>query len=285
LAGCGGGRKGNDTAEKREIVVGVGANPAYGDMCRHAIEPVLAKKGYKVRYHLLGESRLLNTIIADGTVDLYVGQHEANLSYMQEHDAKLADVVPFVTIPSAVDAIYSNRLKARNRKEFLEEIRPGAVVTVPYSPHDYSRTLNFLEDLGLIRLREGIRREYATELDIVENPSGIVIKQVDDPLLPRTLNEVDFSIISGQEAEYAGIFGRGIAREINTTPWWQIIYAIHRKNLDTQWARDFLEAVYSEEFRDVIEDPQYHYHIYVKPAWYVEKWGLPSNRPIDGYDF
>jgi ABC-type metal ion transport system substrate-binding protein len=101
---------------------------------------------------------------------------------------------------------------------------------------------------------------------------------VDEGLIPRTLDEVSAGIISGQEAEYAGIFDQAIVRELHTPTQLQIIFAVKTSNLTAQWAKDFVDAVQSETFRDVIEDPQYSYHRYVKPAWYVEKWGLPSNQ-------
>ncbi|OAV75970.1 28 kDa outer membrane protein [Bacteroidales bacterium Barb7] len=276
LTSCGAKTQKEGESEKKTILIGIGPNPTYAIMCQRAIQPILEKKGYTLEYKKIGDALITNVSLADNDIDLNIGQHEAYLEYTKKH--KQVDVSPLIIIPSAVDGIYSQKLKAKNREELVKELKPGDVITVPYDPSNQSRTLCFLEDLGLFKLKPGIIRGEALLADIVENVSGIVVRPIDEGLIPRTLSEVTAGIISGQEAEYAGIFDQAIVREIITPAELQIIYAIKTSNLDTQWAKDFVDAVQSEEFRNVIEDPQYSYHRYVKPAWYVEKWRLPSNQ-------
>lgn len=276
LLSCGTKTQKEEQSGKKTITLGVGPNPTYAILCQRAIQPVLEKKGYTLLYKKIGDALITNVSVANGDVDLNVGQHEAYLEFTKKHHP--VDVSPLIIIPSAVDGIYSQNLKSRNKEELVKELNPGDVITIPYDPANQARTLCFLEDIGLFKLKTGINRGEAQIADIIENTSGIVVRPVDEGLIPRTLNEVRAGIISGQEAEYAGIFDQAIVREIHTPPELQIIFAIKTSNLNTQWAKDFVDAVQSEEFRNVVEDPQYSYHRYVKPAWYVEKWKLSSNQ-------
>jgi hypothetical protein len=58
-----------------------------------------------------------------------------------------------------------------------------------------------------------------------------------------------------------------------------ILFAIKTGRLHTQGAKDVVESILPfGAFRDVTDAPRYFYRRCVKPAWYVEKEGLPSNH-------
>ena len=77
------------------------------------------------------------------------------------------------------------------------------VIAVPNDTTNEARALLLLQDLGYIKLKDGVGIT-ATVRDIVENPYNIKIEEVEAAQLPVTLTDVDYAIINSNYAIPAG---------------------------------------------------------------------------------
>ncbi len=278
LSACTSKSKNQTQTKKDEKTIAIGAsmqNTTYYDLFVHAIKPLLEKKGYKIIIKELNDPRTYNTALESKDFDLNVGQHKAALEVSVERDN--LKISPLITIPSAIYGIYTKKLKAKNLEELKKELKKGDVVAIPDDPSNLSRALIFLENVGMLKLRSGLNRNLSTERDIVENPYNLDFKTLQSAMIARSLESVSIGLLSGADANYAGIFDSCIVREVNPDDCFLIIFAIRTEDLNSAWAKDFVDAVQSEEFKNVIEDPQYMFHKFFRPAWYVKKWGIKNN--------
>ena len=72
-------------------------------------------------------------------------------------------------------------------------------IAIPNDTTNEARALLLLEDLGLIKLKEGVGIT-ATPLDIEENPHNIQFKEVEAAQLPNVLQDVDYAVINSNYA-------------------------------------------------------------------------------------
>ena len=77
-------------------------------------------------------------------------------------------------------------------------------IAIPNDTTNEARALLLLEDLDIIKLRDGAGIT-ATPLDVVENPHNIVFKEVEAAQLPNVLRDVDYAVINSNFAIDAGL--------------------------------------------------------------------------------
>jgi len=267
LNGC---KKGNTTGatDKKSLVFGFVPGP-YEELFRKAIQPELEKKGYTVKIVVFYDSytpyKALNTKEIDG---MLTGHTRAMLFEAKRTNS---DIYPLISVPTAPMGLYTKKLKAKNLDELKKQLKKGDVLTLCDDPTNLPRSLVFLEQTGLIKLRKDVDKSSYTEKDIVENPYGLVIKALNSGQLPRSLQDVSISAIWGSIAIDFHIFSTALALEtleqenINTI-------AIRKADLNSQWVKDVVSIVKSEEFKNVIENPNSQYKLFQRPDWYRKQW-------------
>ncbi len=72
-------------------------------------------------------------------------------------------------------------------------------IAIPNDTTNEARALLLLEDLGIIKLKDGAGIT-ATQLDIAENPHNIEFKEVEAAQLPNVLKDVDYAVINSNYA-------------------------------------------------------------------------------------
>lgn len=72
-------------------------------------------------------------------------------------------------------------------------------IAIPNDTTNEARALLLLEDLGIIKLKDGAGIA-ATPLDIEENPHNIEFKEVEAAQLPNVLQDVDYAVINSNYA-------------------------------------------------------------------------------------
>lgn len=77
-------------------------------------------------------------------------------------------------------------------------------IAIPNDTTNEARALLLLENLGIIKLREGAGIT-ATILDITENPHNIAFKEVEAAQLPNVLQDIDYAVINSNYAIAAGL--------------------------------------------------------------------------------
>lgn len=140
-------------------------------------------------------------------------------------------------------------------------------IAIPNDTTNEARALLLLENLGIIKLREGAGIT-ATILDITENPHNIAFKEVEAAQLPNVLQDVDYAVINSNYAIAAGLkptkdslgiegsasaYGNILAvKEGNeNTPAIKALKAA----LESRQVADFIASTYDGAVVSVVENP------------------------------
>jgi D-methionine transport system substrate-binding protein len=261
--------------ESKTILIAVTQKPTYPDLIRYAIKPTLEKRGYTVELLQLDDQHTFNRTLVEGEVDINIGQHEAALNFEKANNPSWK-ISPLITVPSAHMGIFSNKYPVRTIDELKKAVQAGDVVVMPDEATNQPRSLIFLENLGFIKLKEGVDKFATTEHDIAENYFGLTYKTLRAEQIPRVLDDIAIGVIYGDDADLLGILERAIIREVDESDLFLNTFVIQDADRDAPWVKDFKDAVLSEEFQHVVEDTQYRFHKYYRPSWYREKWGISN---------
>ena len=226
------------SADKKEIVIGATAGP-YSDQVKLGIKPLLEKKGYRVKVVEFNDYIQPNFALAQGSLDANVFQHIVYLTkFAGENKLALSELLK---VPTAPIALYSHKHKDLAVKE-------GALVALPNDPTNAARALVVLQDLGWVKLRDGIDPIRASEKDVAINIKKIKLVPIEAAQLPRSLDDTDYSFVNGNFALASGLkLTEALALE-KTGPTYQNLVAIRTEDKDKPWVKDLADAYRSREF-------------------------------------
>lgn len=249
LAACGGQKDSapaasasaaaDNGAEKKEIVFGTTVGD-FGDMVKEQIQPELEKKGYTVKLVEFTDYVRPNLALAEGELDINVFQHKPYLDdFKKEHNLDITEVFQ---VPTAPLGLYPGKLKS------LEEVKDGSTVSAPNDPSNFARVLVMLDELGWIKLKDGIYPLTASKADIAENLKNIKIVELEAAQLPRSRADVDFAVVNGN---YAISSGMKLTEALFQEPSFAYVNwsAVKTADKDSQWLKDVTEAYNSDAFK------------------------------------
>lgn len=254
---------GDKDPNKETIVIGT-TEGDFADMVRNQVKADLEAKGYKVELKTFTDYIMPNQALASGDLDINVFQHKPYLdTFKAEHNLDLVEVFQ---VPTAPLGIYTGKKKS------FDEIADGMSVSAPNDPSNFARALVMMNDLGWIKLKDGIDPLKASKADIAENPKNIKIVELEAANLPRTREEVDFAVINGNYATDAGI-------KITEALYQEKSYAyvnwsaVKTGDKDAKWVQDVTEAYNSDGFKEYAHKtfPGYKY-----PAIWGEQPATPA---------
>ena len=243
LVGCGGGAADNKT----EKVVKVGASPVPHAEILEVIKPELAKEGIKLEIVEFNDYVQPNLATNDKEIDANFFQHEPYLkNFVTEHpELKLANVLGVHIEPMG---IYSHKIKNIN------EVKDGAQVSIPSDPTNGGRALLLLEHAGLLKLKDGVGAA-ATVQDVVDNPKKLNFKEIEAPQLPRTLDDVDISVINTNWAMQADLIPTrdALFMEDKTSPYVNIL-VVRQGDENRPEIQALMKALHSEAVKNFINE-------------------------------
>ena len=250
LTGCGGGdtpaKTENKPAASAETTLKIGATPVPHAEILAEITPELKEQGIKLEVIEFNDYVQPNIALNDKELDANFFQHEPYLKdFVKEHkDVKLVNVGGVHIEPMGV---YSKKIKK------LDELTDGAKVSIPNDPTNGGRALLLLQKANLLKLKDGVS-ETATVQDITENPKNLVIQEVEAAQLPRTLEDVDISIINTNFAMNAELnpMKDALFIEDSTSPYVNIV-AVREGDQDREDIKKLLAALKSEKVKKFIE--------------------------------
>lgn len=181
--------------EPKKKTLKVAATPVPHAEMLELIKPDLKEKGIDLKIVVVEDYQLPNRLLAERQVDANFFQHEPFLKAQIE--AFHYQIVSLKKIHYEPLGLYSKNCCQ------LEEVSKGAKIAIPNDPSNETRALIFLEKLRWISLKNSSIQ--ATVLDIEENPHQLKILEIDAPLLPRVLCDVNFAVIPGNFALQAGL--------------------------------------------------------------------------------
>lgn len=265
------GATGDKDPNKETIVIGT-TEGDFADMVRNQVKAELEAKGYKVELKTFTDYIMPNQALASGDLDINVFQHKPYLdNFKTEHNL---DLVEAFQVPTAPLGIYSGKKKS------FDEIADGMSVSAPNDPSNFARALVMMNDLGWIKLKDGIDPLKASKADIAENPKNIKIVELEAANLPRTREEVDFAVINGNYATDAGI-------KITEALYQEKSYAyvnwsaVKTADKDSKWVQDVTDAYNSDGFKQYAHKtfPGYKY-----PAIWGEQPADQAKAPEQAQD-
>lgn len=252
LTGCGGGDKpAEKPAEKpaagSETTLKIGATPAPHAEILEQIKPDLKEKGINLEIVEFNDYVQPNIALNDKELDANFFQHEPYLNdFLKEHkDLKLKNAGGVHVEPMG---IYSSKIKS------LDELADGATVSIPNDPTNGGRALLLLQKANLLKLKDGVK-EMATVQDIAENTKNLKIQEVEAAQLPRTLDDVDISIINTNFALNADLnpMKDALFIEDKDSPYVNII-AVREGDENRDDIKTLLTVIKSDKVKKFIED-------------------------------
>jgi D-methionine transport system substrate-binding protein len=208
--------------------------------------PVAKAKGLDVKLVEFSDGAFIDAATQEGELDANAFQHTPYLD-QQNQDRKL-DIVSVGRTILLPMAGYSRKYKS------LAELPQGAQISIPNDPTNGGRALKLLEAGGLLKLTPGSTFK-ATELDIIENPKKFKILAMETAQLPRSLEDVDFSVITSFFALSAGLVPNrdSLLIESQQSDYFCLI-GVARKNADKPWVKTLVESYQSPEVKAFIDE-------------------------------
>ena len=148
-----------------------------------------------------------------------------------------------------------------------EEAAAPITIAIPNDTTNEARALLLLQDLGLIKLKDGAGIT-ATILDIEDNPHNIEFNEVEAAQLPNVLQDVDYAVINSNYAIEAGLNPAkdALGMEGSSSAYGNIL-AVKEGNensdsikalkaaLESQQVADFITSTYDGAVVSVVDNP------------------------------
>ncbi|MEK8126732.1 MetQ/NlpA family ABC transporter substrate-binding protein [Paenibacillus filicis] len=203
----------------------------------------LEKQGYELKYEIPTDGIIANKEVLEGTYDVNIGMHTAFLkSYNEANKTNLVEAFKTTFSPNGV---YSKKYKS------LEQLPEGATISIPNDGTNGGRALVILQNAGLVKLKEGIQSTKLKPSDIIENPRKFKIKEVDNSVLVRALDDVDAGFLYQSLRIQAGFkFSDALAVESSEAKDFYIIAATRPELAGSPKLKALQEAYYSQAVKD-----------------------------------
>ncbi|MBE8720998.1 methionine ABC transporter substrate-binding lipoprotein MetQ [Sphingobacterium pedocola] len=138
----------------------------------------------------------------------------------------------------------------------IDQLKNEDTVVIPNDPTNLGRALLLLQEVGLIKLKEG-NNLLPTLQDITENKKNLRILELEAPQLPRTLDDdkVAVAVINNNFAASHQLTAKkdGIFVESGKSPYVNVIVS-RKDNKDDVKLADFVKSYQSEEVVQAAEE-------------------------------
>ena len=210
------------------------------------VKPQLAEQGVDLNIKVFTDYIQPNVQVAQKNMDANFFQHQPYLDEFNK--GKGTDLVAVTGVHLEPLGAYSSKIKQ------LDELGNGANVVVPNDATNGGRALLLLQKYGLIRLKDQ-SNILATTKDIVENPKGLKIRELEAATIPRVLTQVDLALINTNYALEAKLDPSKDALFIegNDSPYVNILVA-RPDNKDSPAMQKLAAALHSPDLKQFITE-------------------------------
>jgi len=164
----------------------------------HFVKSRLLEQGVELQVKEFSDYVQPNAAVEDKQMDVNFFQHQPYLdSYNKDRKSSLV-IVPNGKVHVEPFGAYSKKITD------VKTLADGATVAIPNDPSNGGRALLLLAQQGLIELKDA-QSLTPTPLDISKNPKNLKFKELEAPLLPRALGDVDLALINTNYAMEAGL--------------------------------------------------------------------------------
>lgn len=243
LSGC-------KKTDSENEVLRIGASPTPHAEILMFAQPLLKEKGVNIKIVEMSDYIIPNMALDSGDLEANFSQHEPYLIDFNAKNKLKNKLVSAGRVHFEPLGIYAGK------SNDLQNIKSGAIIGIPSDPTNGARALWLLDSLGIIKVKEGTGFE-ATELDIIENPTKIIIKPLEAAQLPASLPDMDFGIINGNYALGAGVSDRVLATESKdsaSAKTFANIIGVRDGDINNPKIKTLAEVLQSSEVKKYIED-------------------------------
>lgn len=250
FTGCGSSdeKKAEDTDSKGTIKVAASETP-HAEILEQA-KPLLEKEGWDLEVTVFNDYVQPNLVVESGEFDANYFQH---IPYLEEfNEEQKTHLVNAGGIHYEPFGIYPGT------KNSLDDLEKGDVIAVPNDTTNEARALLLLQDNGVITLKDGVGLE-ATVNDIVDNPKGVEIRELEAAQVSRVTEEVAFVVLNGNYALEAGysVAKDAVTYEKNDSEAAQTyvnVIAVKEGNEDNEGIKALVKVLKSDEIKKYIND-------------------------------
>lgn len=224
-----------------KIVVGVSPFPHKAIM--QVAAPLLEKEGYTLVLREFSDYVQPNMALSEGSLDANYYQHIPYLEHMNSQ--RKLGLVWVAKVHIEPLGLYSRKIKS------LDQLKKGDSISLPSDPSNGARALRLLEAHGLIKLKEG---DLVSARDVVENPLGLKLIELEAPQLPRTLADVTAAVINTNFAAEGGLVPTrdAIIMEDRDSPYANVL-VVREQDRNKPSIQALVRAVNSPEVKAFIE--------------------------------
>lgn len=253
LCACGGSAEepaGDEPSTGEAVTLKVAATATPHAEILAQVVDVLAEQGITLEISEYSDYVTPNTAVEEGEMDANFFQHTP---YMEKSNAEQGThLVSVAKIHYEPMGIYAGKTAS------LEELPDGAVIAVPNDPTNEARALLLLEAQGLIEIDDAAGLD-ATPNDITSNPKNLQFKELEAPMLPQTVEEVDLSIINSNFALQGGLNPAEDAlasesADSEAAQTYANIIAVKEGNENNEAVQALVKALQSDAVRDYINE-------------------------------
>lgn len=212
------------------------------------IKPQLKAQGVELQVKEFSDYVQPNMAVADNQLDANFFQHQPYLDSFNKDRKTHLVVVPNGKVHVEPFGAYSSKIKN------VKDLKDGALVAIPNDPSNGGRALILLAKQGLIELKDP-GSLTPTPLDVVKNPKKLKFKELEAPLLPRALPDVDLALINTNYAIEAKLNPTKDALFIEgaDSPYTNIVAARADRANDADIAK-LMQALHTPEVKKFIQD-------------------------------
>lgn len=252
LSGCGLVGGGTDSVGEKDGDVTkliVGATPVpQGDILNFVQENLAEDAGLDIEVKEYTDYTLPNKALNDGDIDANYFQHKPYLD--SEVEGQGYEITGFEPINLEPFALFSKDIKD------VGDIPKNAKIGINNDPSNQGRALKMLEGAKLITLKDGVDAVDAKLSDVQDNPKNVEFVEADAAQLARTLEDVDASVINGNNALEAGLSPAedGILLETADDNPYGNFLASRTENKDDENIKKLDELLHSAQVKQFIEE-------------------------------
>lgn len=222
------------------LKLGVSAGP-YGEILDFTAK-LAAKEGLEAKVIEFTDWNMPNAALQAGDIDANNFQHQPFLdNQIKQRGYDIVSVAKSVVVPMG---LYSKKAKA------VAEVKDGATISIPNDPTNAARALVLLSDVGLITLKS--TGPTTSLIDIASNPKGLKFAELDAAQLPRSLDDVDASVITLNYAVLAGLDPKTALKLEDDQSKWHLVWAVRKDRQDDPAIKRFIELYRSPEVRQFV---------------------------------
>ena len=235
-------------ANAAEAVLKVAATAVPHAEILNFVKPQLKAQGVDLQVKEFSDYVQPNIAVEDKQLDVNFFQHQPYLDSFNKDRKTSLVAVPDGKVHVEPFGAYSSKIKN------IKDLKDGASVAIPNDPSNGGRALILLAKQGLIELKDP-KSLTPTPLDVVKNPKKLKFRELEAPLLPRALNDVDLALINTNYAIEAKLNPTQDALFIEgaDSPYTNIVVSRTDRAQDPTIAK-LMKALHTPEVKKFIQD-------------------------------